>query len=147
MEDRMEREVVKKTGEVRRSKEQLRNMEEESVESEIMNTKERITALEEVIRNEEKSAGKKDKEVYARIDKLEKDISKDRAERQEFEWNMEEEYGIQAAKESEKDMEQKLEGAMEQVKILNLDFGEECADRKTLIKEAVRRIKGKGNRE
>ncbi len=143
----MEREVVKKTGEVRRSKEQLRNMEEESVESEIMNTKERITALEEVIRNEEKSAGKKDKEVYARIDKLEKDISKDRAERQEFEWNMEEEYGIQAAKESEKDMEQKLEGAMEQVKILNLDFGEECADRKTLIKEAVRRIKGKGNRE
>ncbi len=32
---------------------------------------------------------------------------------------------------------------MEQVKILNLDFGKECVDRKTLVKEAVSRIKEK----
>ncbi len=48
---------------------------------------------------------------------------------------------IQDAKDSEKDMEKKFEGAMEQVKILNIDFGKECADRKTLVKEAVSRIK------
>jgi hypothetical protein len=39
------------------------------------------------------------------------------------------------------DMERKLEGAMEQVKILNVDLGKECTDRKTLIMEAVGKIK------
>jgi hypothetical protein len=34
-------------------------------------------------------------------------------------------------------MEKKLEGAMEQVKILNLDSGKECAEKKTLAKEEV----------
>jgi hypothetical protein len=70
-------------------------------------------------------------------------MANDRVERHEFEWNMEGEKGIQEAKDSEKDMEKKLEGAMEQVKILNLDFGKECADRKTLVKEAISRIKEK----
>jgi hypothetical protein len=64
-------------------------------------------------------------------------------ERKEFEWNIEEEKGIQEAKDSEKDMEKRLEGAMEQVKILNLDFGKECADGKTLVKKAVSRRKEK----
>ncbi len=34
-------------------------------------------------------------------------------------------------------MERTLEDAMEQVKILNLDFGKECVDRKTMVKEAA----------
>jgi hypothetical protein len=102
MEDRMETEAVRKTGEVRRSKKQSRSMEEEIWESEIKNTKERITALEDRIREGEKSLGKEDREAHARIDKLEKDIAKDRAERQEFEWNIEGEKGIQDAKESER---------------------------------------------
>jgi hypothetical protein len=72
-----------------------------------------------------------------------KDIAKDKAERKEFEWNIEGEIGIQDAKDSERDMEKKLEGVMEQVKILNLDFGKECADRKTLVKEAASLIKEK----
>jgi hypothetical protein len=143
MEDRMEREAVRKAGEARRSKEQSRNMEEETLESEIKNTKERIMALEDRIREGEKSPGKKDREAHVRIDELEKDIAKERAERQEFEWNIEGEKGIQDAKDSEKDMEKKLEVAMEQVKILNLDFGKEYADRKTLVKEAASRIKEK----
>jgi hypothetical protein len=46
-------------------------------------------------------------------------------------------------KDSEKDMEKKLEGAMELVKILNLDFGKECAERKTLVNEAISLIKEK----
>jgi hypothetical protein len=89
------------------------------------------------------SPGREDSEAYVRIDKLEKDIAKDRAERQEFEWNIEGEKGIQDIKDTEKEMEKRLEGAMEQVKILNLDFGKECADRKILVKEAVSRIKEK----
>ncbi len=93
--------------------------------------KEKMTVLEDMIREGEKSPGKEDKEVHERIDELEKDIAKDKAERKEFEWNIEGEKGIQDAKDSERDMEKKLEGAMEQVKILNLDFEKECADRKT----------------
>jgi hypothetical protein len=56
---------------------------------------------------------------------------------------MEGEKGILDAKDSEKDMEKKLEGALKQMKILNLDFGKECADRKTLVKEAISRKKEK----
>ncbi len=59
-----------------------------------------------------------------------------------FEWNMEGDTGIQDAKESEKDMEKKLEGSMRQ-KILSLDFGRECADRRTLVMEAIRLIREK----
>jgi hypothetical protein len=79
-------------------------MEEEIWEIEITNTKERITALEDRIRKGEKSPGMKDKEAHARIDEIEKDIAKDRAERKEFEWNIKGEKGIQDAKDSEKDM-------------------------------------------
>jgi hypothetical protein len=50
---------------------------------------------------------------------------------------------IQEAKESEKEMEKKLEGAMEQLKVLNLDFGRECLDRKTLVRTAISKIKEK----
>jgi hypothetical protein len=81
--------------------------------------------------------------VHVRIDKLEKEIAKNKAERQELEWNIEGEKGIQEAKDSEKDMENKLEAAMEQVKVLNLDFGKECADKRTMVREAVNRIKEK----
>ncbi len=46
--------------------------------------------------------------------------------------------GTLREKDSEKDMEKKLEGAMELVKILNLDFGKECSERKHwLMKELV----------
>jgi hypothetical protein len=143
MEGMMEREAGRKEGEGRRSKEQSRRIEEEVWESEIKNTKERITALEDRIRDGGRSPEKEDRKAHVRIDELEKDIAKDRVERKEFEWNIEGEKGIQDAKDSEKDMEKKLEGAMEQVKILNLDFGKECADRKTLVKEAVTLIKEK----
>ncbi len=66
---------------------------------------------------------KGDREVHVRIDKLESELVMDRSERQDIEWNNKEEKVIQDAKESEKEMEKKLEGAMEQIKILNLDFG------------------------
>jgi hypothetical protein len=118
-------------------------VEEEHWETEMKKTKERVTALENRIREGERSSEteKEDREAHVRIEELQKEIVKDRAERQEFEGSVEGDKGIQDAKDSEKDMEKKLEGAMEQVKILNVDFGKECADRKTLVKEAVSRIK------
>jgi hypothetical protein len=105
--------------------------------------KERITANEDRIREGEKSPGKTDKEAHVRIDKLENDIAKDRAERQKYEWSSEGDKEVQDVKDSEKDMEKKLEGAMEQLKILNLDYGRECGERKTLVMEAISRIKEK----
>jgi hypothetical protein len=143
IEDMMEREAGRRVVEGRGSKEQSRIKEGELWETEIKKTKERVTALENRIREGERSAEteKEDSEAHERIKELEKDIARDRAERQEFEWSVEGDKGIQDAKDSEKDMEKRLEGAMEQVKILNVDFGKECADRKTLVKEAVSRIK------
>jgi beta-glucosidase-like glycosyl hydrolase len=141
MEERMAREASRKAGEERRS--WSRNMDEETGKNENKIMKERITALEERIRKGEESPGKKDREAHVRIDKLENNIAKDRAERQKFEWDMEGDKGIQDVKDSEKDMEKKLEGAMEQLKIVNLDFGRECVDKRTLVKEAISRIKEK----
>jgi hypothetical protein len=85
MEDRMEREAARRAGKERRSKEQLRDKAEEAWEGEIKNTKERITALEDRIREGEKLPGKEDRKVYERIEELQKDIAKDRAQRKEFE--------------------------------------------------------------
>jgi hypothetical protein len=56
-------------------------------------------------------------------------MAKDKTERQEYEWDMREDMEVQNTKDSEKDMERKLEGAIEQMKILNLDFGRVCVDR------------------
>jgi hypothetical protein len=118
-------------------------LEKRETESDAM--KERVVALETMIRDGKgpSEAQKEDREARVRIDELEKDIAKDREERKEFEWSVEDDKCVQDAKDSEKDMEKKLEGAMEQVKILNVDLGKEYTDRKTLVKEAVGRIKEK----
>jgi hypothetical protein len=137
MEERKEKEGAGEIGEIRRSKEVTRNMEEGKWESEITNTKERVAALEERIKEGELSPGMKDREAHVRIDELEKDLAMERKERKNFACNIEEEKGIQDVKELERDMERTLEDAMEQVKILNLDFGKECVDRKTVVKEAA----------
>jgi hypothetical protein len=55
-------------------------MDEEIGESEVSNVKERIAALEDRVREGERSPGKKDREAHVRIDELEKDIAKDKAE-------------------------------------------------------------------
>jgi hypothetical protein len=106
MEDMMKREVGRKVAEGRGSKEQSRSQEEEWWENEITKTKVRVAALENRIREGERSSEteKEYREAHVRIDELEKDIAKDRAERQEFEWSIEGDKGIQDAKDSEKDM-------------------------------------------
>jgi hypothetical protein len=53
----------------------------------------------------------------------------------------EEDKEIQDMKDSEMELERKLEGAMDQLKMINLDFGSFCTDRKTLVRETVSRIK------
>jgi hypothetical protein len=81
--------------------------------------------------------------VHARIDKLEQVMVRDRIERQDFEWNVKEDKKIQDTKDSEREMKEKLVGAMEQMKILNLDFGRQCSNRRTLMKEAICKMKEK----
>jgi hypothetical protein len=96
---------------------------------------------------EEKAGGrdleKEDRDEHVRIHKLEAELVKDRTERQDTEWNNKEEKVIQDTKESENEMEKKLEGAMEQMKILNLDFRRECEGRKMLVKIAISKVKDK----
>jgi hypothetical protein len=60
MEDRMEREVSRKGRKERRSKERSRNMEEEEEEEEAesVNLEERLRALEDRIKESEKSPGR-----------------------------------------------------------------------------------------
>ncbi len=41
------------------------------------------------IREGERSPEKEEREAHVRIDELEKDLAKDRVERQKFEWNIE----------------------------------------------------------
>jgi hypothetical protein len=105
------------------------------------NLEDRIKTLEEKFKAGGRDSEKEDREVHERIDKLEAELVRNRSERQDTEWNNKEEKVIQDAKESEKEMEKKLEGAMEQMKILNLDFGRECVDRKMLVKVAISKIK------
>jgi hypothetical protein len=135
--ERMEREVGKVTGEVRS------NGGGDSMKEVNGNLEDRIRVLEEKLKDGGSEVKKGDREVQVRIDKLELELKKDRVEREDTEWNNKEEKVIQDAKESEKEMEKKLEGAMEQMKILNLDFGKECADRKVLVKEAISKMKEK----
>jgi hypothetical protein len=143
IEDMVERGASRKIVAGKDSEEQSRSKKEEAWETELKTTKERVTVLENRIREGERPSEKEveDRGAHVRIEELVKDMAKDRAERQEFEWSVEGDKGIQDAKDSEKDMEKKLEGAMEQVKILNVDLGKECTDRRTLVKEAVSRIK------
>jgi DNA repair exonuclease SbcCD ATPase subunit len=147
LEEKLERMQRENEDRWRERDERLKVIEDlmEKREAEIKTMKERATAFENRIREGERSSEtqKEDREAHVRIEELEKGIAKDRAERQEFEWSVEGDKGIQDAKDSEKDMEKKLEGAMEQVKILNVDMGKECNDRKTMVKEAVSRIKEK----
>jgi hypothetical protein len=140
MEERMEREAIRRGGE-ERSKERTKNMDEEVGNNEKEEIKERIKVLEEKMKVGGKILGQDASEVHVRVSKLETSMAKDKAERQEYELDMEEEKEIQDAKDSEKEMEKKLEAAMEQLKILNLDFGGECKDRRTMITEAISRIK------
>jgi chromosome segregation ATPase len=145
LEEKLDRRQGENEDRWRESEERMKVIEDvmEKRETEFRTMKERVTVLENRIREGERptETGKEDRETQRRIEELERGIAKDRAERQEFEWNVEGDKGVQDVKDSEKDMEKKLEGAMEQVKILNVDLGKEYTDRKTLVKEAVGRIK------
>jgi hypothetical protein len=138
MEERIEREMSRQMGE-----EGMRNAGRKAKDevSEIL--EERIQNLEDKIKEGGKQLEKEDSEVHVRIGKLETDMAKERSERQELEGNVKAEKIIQDTKDSEKEMERKLEGAMEQMKILNLDFEREYTDRRTLMREAISKIKEK----
>ena len=92
---------------------------------------------------EVQKTAKEGQEKQKRMDKIEADVIKDRRERQEYERKRGELQEQHVTMESRKEMERKMEAAMEQIKILNLDLGKEHSDRKTLVEEAIRIIKEK----
>jgi hypothetical protein len=111
---------------------------------------ERLEDIKDKIKEGGKSPGKEDRRAHEKIDKLESEMAKDRTKQQDHEWYMKEDMEIQDVKDSRKEMERKLEGAMEQIKILNMNSGRVCVDRKTLVREVTSRIKEKAtgnNRE
>jgi hypothetical protein len=144
MEERTEREESSRTGKEGREGEGMKNMGSNARKKVDENLHERINKiLEGILKDGGKHNEKEDREAHASIDRLKAEMAKDRNDRQDTEWNNKENKEIQDAKESEREMERKLEGAMDQMKILNLDFGRECVDRKTLVKEAISKIKDK----
>lgn len=48
---------------------------------------------------------------------------------------------VKATKESGKEMERKVEAALEDLEILDLAFGSKCDERKKLVEDAMRLIK------
>ncbi len=147
VEQKLERDVNRRMEEEKRGEGCMRNIgghnsADRSVDRN-ETLEERVESLEDKIKNGEKHVRMEDREAHARIDKLESDMARDRIERQGFEWNEKEDIEIQDTKESEREMERKLEGAMEQMKILNLDFGRQCTDKRTLVKDAISKIKEK----
>jgi hypothetical protein len=146
IEEGLERQLRDTEEKWRESEERLKNMEEK-LEREVNRRMEEDGEGEECAEDRRldgvRQVEKEDRGAHARIDKLEADMARDRIERQDFEWNEKEEKEIQDTKDSEREMEEKLEGAMEQMKILNLDFGRQCTDRRTLVKEAIGKIREK----
>jgi hypothetical protein len=137
MEEKIEREVSRRMEEEGRGEEHTRITGGSDRMNRTVMLTERIEAAEDRIKERTKCVEKEDRGVHERIDKLVSDMARDRLERQDFEWNEKEDREIQDTKDSERDMEKKLEGAMEQMKILNLDFGRQCTDRRTMVREAI----------
>ncbi len=130
LEERREREHKEREERCRKVEEKLRKQQD------------RIEVIEVKIKEEVKSSMVEARKAHKRIDKLESEMSKDRTERQDHEWNVKEDKEIQD-KDSEMEMKWNLEGAMEPIKILNMDFVRVCEDRKCLGERNNQQNKGK----
>jgi hypothetical protein len=138
IEKMMEKGAVKKTERNRMSE----DTEGEVREKENKCLQDRIEVIEVKIKEGVKSSMMEARKAHKRIDKLESEMSKDRTERQDHEWNVKEDKEIQD-KDSEMEMKRNLEGAMEPIKILNMDFVRVCEDRKCLGERNNQQNKGK----
>jgi hypothetical protein len=110
-------EGMKKEASNRKEKERMReewpnNREGEVRENENKLPDDWIKILENEIKDRRKDSRKENRKAK-RIDKLESEVAKDRTERQDYECNMKEDKDIQDTKETEREMERKLEEAME----------------------------------
>jgi hypothetical protein len=74
---------------------------------------------------------------------IEEDFLKVKKDRELLEREMQMDKKMKEVMESAKEMERKVEAAMEQMKILDFDFDGECNERKQLVAEVVKIIKGK----
>ncbi len=106
--------------------------------------------MEERLKEEVQKLEREDREGQERLDRVEANVTRDRKERQDCERKKDEYQERHAEMESRKEMEKKVQAAMEQIKILNLDFGRECNERTRLVEEVIRLLLekvGKQDRE
>jgi hypothetical protein len=102
-----------------------------------------VKQLEESFIKKKKIRKNEDRKLQERIKEMEEALQKERKNREVLEKEMETEKKVKEEIESEKEMEMKAEAAMEQIKILDLDFGSKCGERKQLVENAVRIMKEK----
>jgi signal transduction histidine kinase len=114
---------------------------------EMRSLKDKMRITEERLENERSEVDQKEKIRSERIDKIEKAIRSDRKVIEELGTASERDKEIRDTKESEKEMERKVEAAMEEMKILNMDFGRECSDRKKLVEEAIGKLRDQVGRQ
>ena len=95
------------------------------------------------MKEEMKVREKEDSELHERIKGIENTLEKERKYREALEREVEAERKLKDVMESEREMERKIEEAMKQMKILDLDFGVDCKEKKKLVEEAVKIIKEK----
>ena len=103
--------------------------------------------IEESVKEERKVRESENRKIEERIQRIEDTLIKERMVLDELEKKVEGEKKVKEIKESEKEMERKVEAAMEQIKILDMDFGIEIMERERLVKEAVKIIKEKVNKK
>jgi hypothetical protein len=145
---RLERklEKEKKENETReiRQEERAKKMEEGKerggMEKEM---EERVRRLEVESEKERKQREQDIRKIMDSVRSVEIATAVEREERVKMEEARRQEKLKEEVMEAEEEMGRKVEGAMEQMKILNIDFGRACENTRELAKEAVDRIQGK----
>ena len=98
---------------------------------------ESIKGLERKLEKEDRERNRQLKVLKDQVEGIEERNRNERKERDRIEEEMQREIDVRTAKDSEKDMERKVGAAMEEIKIINLDFGRKCENRKELANDAV----------
>jgi hypothetical protein len=104
-------------------------------------SEEMIRKLEEEAEKGEKEWEKESRRIKDRMRSLKIASCLEKEERRVEERKREHDKLMKEIKESEKEMERRIDGAMEQLKLLNLDFGRECESKRELAKDAMMIVK------
>jgi hypothetical protein len=111
------------------------------ITEELRSIKEKVRLTEEMLGKEMNEVDQNEKIRSENVGRIEKASRSDRQVIEELGTAIEQDKEIRHTKESEKEMERKVEAAMEEMKILNMDFGRECSDRKKLVEKAIGKLR------